>query len=183
MDSTTAVPRTPRHAASSRRGWQFHLADLLTLTVIVWWAWKAHDVSSLVLPGPLAVLSRLGQLFVDPSFLVHTLASTIRIVAAVAPIARHRRRSRPSSARDSGARLGDRFRHPAFLECVSIHRLGDPRGDLVRARLALDRLRPGRHLDPLLPHQHRRRPAAARSGARRNGPPASAVVGRGSSSR
>ena len=84
MDLTNAISKAPRHAASSRRGWQFHLADLLTLAVIVWWAWKAHDVSSLVLPGPLAVLSRLGQLFVDPSFLVHTLASTIRIVAAVA---------------------------------------------------------------------------------------------------
>ena len=42
-----------------------------------------RGVSSLVLPGPLAVFQRLAQLFVEPSFLIHTIASTSRILVAV----------------------------------------------------------------------------------------------------
>ena len=74
----------PGRFARSRRGWPDLLGDALTLALIAGWAFYARNVSSLVLPGPLAVLQRLAQLFVEPSFLVHTLASTSRILVAVA---------------------------------------------------------------------------------------------------
>lgn len=59
------------------------LADALVLAVIVaWWAF-ARRLPEFVLPGPAAVFSRLAVLFTDPDFLVHTLASTLRVVASV----------------------------------------------------------------------------------------------------
>ena len=65
------------------RGWSIWLADAVTLALFVGWALKARGLSDMVLPGPLAVLHRLLQLFLDPDFLGQTLASTSRIVASV----------------------------------------------------------------------------------------------------
>jgi NitT/TauT family transport system permease protein len=67
-----------------RRNWSYWLADGVTLALFLGWAWRAHGLSEMVLPGPVAVLERLGQLFLDPDFLVQTVASTARILSAVA---------------------------------------------------------------------------------------------------
>ena len=59
------------------------LADALVLAVVLaWWA-GARRLPDFVLPGPVAVAERLLVLFTDPDFLVHTLASALRVVASV----------------------------------------------------------------------------------------------------
>jgi NitT/TauT family transport system permease protein len=66
------------------RPWPNWLADGLTLAAVLAWGLKAHGLSDMVLPGPIPVLHRLGQLFLDPAFLGQTLASTSRILLSVA---------------------------------------------------------------------------------------------------
>jgi len=58
-------------------------ADLLVLAIVAIWYFAARRLPDFVLPGPLAVAERLALLFVDPDFLVHTLASTLRVVFSV----------------------------------------------------------------------------------------------------
>ena len=60
------------------------LADVLTIGAVVAWALAARSLPEFVLPGPLAVAQRFVALFTDPDFLVHTLASTVRVIASVA---------------------------------------------------------------------------------------------------
>ncbi len=58
-------------------------ADALVLAVIAGWAISTRFLPEFVLPGPVAVLQRLGALFVDPAFIGHTLASAARVVLSV----------------------------------------------------------------------------------------------------
>ena len=59
------------------------LADGLVLgALVVWWI-AARSLPEFVLPGPLAVARRLFALFTDADFLVHTLASTVRVLVSV----------------------------------------------------------------------------------------------------
>ena len=58
-------------------------ADLAVVVVIAIWYFAARKLPDFVLPGPVAVAERLALLFVDPDFLVHTLASTLRVIVSV----------------------------------------------------------------------------------------------------
>lgn len=55
---------------------------LVVLFLVGWWA-MARGLPEFVLPGPLAVGRRLLDLFINPEFLGHTAASTVRVVASV----------------------------------------------------------------------------------------------------
>lgn len=67
-----------------RRPGAMWLADALVVVAIVAWAMGARSLPEFVLPGPVAVGARLIALFTDPEFLVHTAASTLRVLASVA---------------------------------------------------------------------------------------------------
>jgi NitT/TauT family transport system permease protein len=67
----------------ARRPGSLWLADALVVVAIAGWAWGARSLPEFVLPGPLAVGERLLVLFTDPDFLVHTVASTVRVIASV----------------------------------------------------------------------------------------------------
>lgn len=66
-----------------RRPASMWLADALVVVALAAWAFGARSLPEFVLPGPLAVAQRLLALFTDPDFLVHTLASTVRVLASV----------------------------------------------------------------------------------------------------
>ena len=55
---------------------------LVVLALAGWWLF-ARDLPEFVLPGPASVASRLGDLFVEQSFLTHTVASVWRVIASV----------------------------------------------------------------------------------------------------
>ena len=59
------------------------LADALTLAALIAWGLAANTLPEFVLPGPVAVARRLLALFTDADFLVHTLASTARVLLSV----------------------------------------------------------------------------------------------------
>ena len=59
------------------------LADALVLAAVAVWYVAASNLPEFVLPGPAAVARRLVALFTDPDFLVHTLASTVRVIVSV----------------------------------------------------------------------------------------------------
>ena len=59
------------------------LADFLVLAVLALWAFGTRTLPDYVLPGPLPVAQRFVELFVEPSFLYHTLASTSRVIFSV----------------------------------------------------------------------------------------------------
>ena len=59
-------------------------ADLAVLAAVAVWVAGAGNLPEFVLPGPVAVGRRLVALFVDPTFLVHTLASVSRVLLSVA---------------------------------------------------------------------------------------------------
>jgi len=59
------------------------LADGLTLAALCAWWLTARGLPDFVLPGPVAVAERLLALFTDTTFLVHTLASTVRVLVSV----------------------------------------------------------------------------------------------------
>jgi len=66
-----------------KRSGAIWLADGVTLgALVVWWI-AARSLPEFVLPGPVAVAERLAALFIDPDFLVHTLASTTRVLISV----------------------------------------------------------------------------------------------------
>jgi NitT/TauT family transport system permease protein len=58
-------------------------ADALVILAIAAWSYGASQLPDFVLPGPLAVGSRLLALFTDGEFLFHTLASTLRVLGSV----------------------------------------------------------------------------------------------------
>ncbi len=66
-----------------RRPGALWLADGLTLAALLVWGVAASKLPEFVLPGPAAVATRLLALFTDADFLVHTLASTVRVLASV----------------------------------------------------------------------------------------------------
>jgi len=55
---------------------------LVLLALVGWWT-MARGLPEFVLPGPGAVALRLAALFTEPSFLVHTFATTWRVIASV----------------------------------------------------------------------------------------------------
>ena len=67
-----------------RRPASLWLADALVVVAIAAWALGARSLPEFVLPGPVAVGERLLVLFTDPDFLVHTVASTVRVLGSVA---------------------------------------------------------------------------------------------------
>lgn len=67
-----------------RRPWPAWLADAAVAAAILAWAGAAGALPEFVLPGPLAVFRSLVALFVEPSFLAHTLASVLRVLLSVA---------------------------------------------------------------------------------------------------
>lgn len=78
-------PRQPAQpTAAAGRSAAAWLADALVVAVLAVWAVGASRLPEFVLPGPLAVGGRMLELFVDPEFLVHTLASTLRVLLSVA---------------------------------------------------------------------------------------------------
>ena len=70
--------------ARARRRWLPRLtADgLVVLAVAIWWAF-ALDMPEFLLPGPGLVATRIWELFTDPLYLGHVVASTARVVVAV----------------------------------------------------------------------------------------------------
>jgi len=66
-----------------RRPAALWFADALVILAIAAWSYGASQLPDFVLPGPLAVGSRLLALFTDGEFLFHTLASTIRVLGSV----------------------------------------------------------------------------------------------------
>ncbi|MGE0800494.1 MAG: ABC transporter permease [Lautropia sp.] len=78
---------TPRPAARppafARRPAAVWLADALVVVAIAAWAIGARSLPEFVLPGPGAVAARLLALFTDADFLVHTVASTVRVLVSV----------------------------------------------------------------------------------------------------
>lgn len=67
----------------SRRSGAMWLADALVVACLVIWAWGSHNLPDYVLPGPVAVAERMVALFTNTEFLVHTLASTVRVLVSV----------------------------------------------------------------------------------------------------
>jgi NitT/TauT family transport system permease protein len=65
------------------RVWPWRLADACVLLVLGLWYFAARGLPDYVLPGPYAVGERLVALFVDPTFLEHTLTSTVRVLLSV----------------------------------------------------------------------------------------------------
>jgi len=59
------------------------LADGLVVAALAAWWLAARGLPEFVLPGPVAVAQRLVALFTDADFLVHTLASTLRVLVSV----------------------------------------------------------------------------------------------------
>jgi len=78
-------PQTPVDQASglAGRSWGMWLADALVVLAIAAWAAGASRLPDFVLPGPQAVGLRLLDLFTDPEFFFHTLASTLRVMLSV----------------------------------------------------------------------------------------------------
>jgi NitT/TauT family transport system permease protein/sulfonate transport system permease protein len=67
----------------TRRPAALWLADALVILALAAWSFGAARLPDFVLPGPLAVGERLLALFTDAEFLVHTLASTVRVLLSV----------------------------------------------------------------------------------------------------
>jgi NitT/TauT family transport system permease protein len=59
------------------------LANGFVVALVVLWWFAANHLPPSVIPGPLAVGQSLLALFTDPALIVHTLASTGRVIAAV----------------------------------------------------------------------------------------------------
>ena len=59
------------------------LADAMVIVCLAIWAYGANNLPEYVLPGPVAVFERLFALFTDPSFIGHTIASTLRVFVSV----------------------------------------------------------------------------------------------------
>lgn len=66
-----------------RRPISLWLADALVILAIAAWSFGAARLPDFVLPGPVAVGTRLLALFTDGEFLIHTLASTLRVLVSV----------------------------------------------------------------------------------------------------
>jgi NitT/TauT family transport system permease protein len=66
-----------------RRPLSLWLADALVILAIAAWSFGASRLPDFVLPGPIAVGTRLLALFTDGEFLIHTLASTVRVLLSV----------------------------------------------------------------------------------------------------
>lgn len=73
----------PTSSRKAGRTWPLWLADALVVLAIAVWAAGASRLPEFVLPGPQAVGLRLLALFTDSEFLVHTVASTLRVIGSV----------------------------------------------------------------------------------------------------
>ena len=113
-------------------------------------------------PGRSRSARRLVELFVTPDFLWHAVHLGMARAGLDRGGAADRRRPRIPRPRRALARGRGRRAHQAGAQLVSLDRLGDPGGDLVRARRFRRDLRRGRDPDPVLPDQHRRGPAQHR---------------------
>jgi NitT/TauT family transport system permease protein/sulfonate transport system permease protein len=70
----------PQATHAPRRSGALWFADALVVLAIAVWAVGASNLPEVVLPGPVAVGKRLLALFTDSEFLVHTVASTVRVI-------------------------------------------------------------------------------------------------------
>jgi NitT/TauT family transport system permease protein len=72
---------------SNRPSYSFReraLGEALVVLALAGWWLLARGLPEFVLPGPASVAGRLADLFIDPAFLGHTLASVWRVIASVA---------------------------------------------------------------------------------------------------
>ena len=69
--------------STGRRSAALWFADTLVVLAIAVWAIGSANLPEFVLPGPVAVGKRLLALFTDSDFLVHTIASTVRVIGSV----------------------------------------------------------------------------------------------------
>jgi NitT/TauT family transport system permease protein len=74
---------SPPPAGLMGRSWALWLADACVVLALAVWAAGASRLPEFVLPGPQAVGLRLLDLFSDPEFFLHTLASTVRVIVSV----------------------------------------------------------------------------------------------------
>jgi len=67
----------------ARRSWPYWFADgFVVLAIVAWW-FVARGLPDFALSGPWDTGIRLVALFIDPTFLGHTLASTLRVLLSV----------------------------------------------------------------------------------------------------
>lgn len=83
MTGRTDSPARATSQTGARRSGALWLADGLVIVALAVWAAGAANLPEFVLPGPVAVGKRLVALFTDGDFLVHTLASTVRVMLSV----------------------------------------------------------------------------------------------------
>lgn len=69
---------------AAKRPWPVWFANAAVALALGAWALGAGSLPEFVLPGPVAVGKRLIALFVEPTFLSHTLASVLRVLLSVA---------------------------------------------------------------------------------------------------
>lgn len=83
MSHLRASGEPVRPSPAVRRSAAQWLADSVVLLALAIWAIGATNLPDFVLPGPVAVAKRLTALFTDSDFLVHTFASTLRVILSV----------------------------------------------------------------------------------------------------
>lgn len=81
--TASSSDRLGPQALMQQRSTALWLADGLVILALAVWALGAANLPEFVLPGPVAVAKRLVALFTDTDFLVHTVASTLRVLLSV----------------------------------------------------------------------------------------------------
>jgi NitT/TauT family transport system permease protein len=81
-ESALRVRKARRAGGPSRLLEHVFAEGLIVAAILGWWA-LSLGMPDYVMPGPLVVGRALVKLFVEPEFLGHTVASTIRVVASV----------------------------------------------------------------------------------------------------
>ena len=77
-------PPKPDPKLGQSRSWRAHLiAEGGIVAILVAWYLFALDMPEFVLPSPLLVAARIGEMFSDPAYLVHVASSAVRVVVAV----------------------------------------------------------------------------------------------------
>jgi NitT/TauT family transport system permease protein len=78
----------PARRAAPRTGLGYRVLEhvlaegLVVAGILLWWA-ASYGLPDFVMPSPWSVAKTLARLFYDPSFLGHTVISTVRVAAAV----------------------------------------------------------------------------------------------------
>ena len=59
------------------------IGELFVVAAIGLWWFLSRNMPDFVMPGPWQVAKRLGEVFIDPAYLLHVVTSTVRLVFAV----------------------------------------------------------------------------------------------------